>query len=48
MVFIGDGNCGKTSALISYTTDNFNLDYVPTIFDTYESIVKKGDHTVKL
>jgi small GTP-binding protein len=48
IVFLGDGNCGKTSALISYTTDIFNSDYTPTVFDTYESTVKKGDHMVKL
>ncbi len=47
-MFLGDGNCGKTSSLISYTTDKFNLDYIPTIFDTYESTIKKGSNTVKL
>jgi len=45
---LGDGSCGKTSALISYTSDKFNSDYTPTIFDSYESTIKKGKDTVKL
>lgn len=34
--------------LISYTTDNFPTDYVPTIFDNYIADVKMGDKKIQL
>lgn len=48
MVLVGDGSVGKTSMLISYTSDHFSEDYVPTIFDTYVANVKLGKKNVKL
>lgn len=40
LVLVGDGACGKTCLLTVFCKDNFPLDYVPTVFETYVADVE--------
>ncbi|XP_060905201.1 rho-related GTP-binding protein RhoU-like isoform X1 [Labrus mixtus] len=47
-VLVGDGAVGKTSLIVSYTTNGYPTDYVPTAFDNFTVMVVVDGKPVRL
>ncbi|MEE6523443.1 hypothetical protein FKM82_022364 [Ascaphus truei] len=47
-VLLGDGAVGKTSLLVSYSTNGYPTRYIPTAFDDFSALVQVGNIPVKL
>ncbi|KAK7082340.1 hypothetical protein SK128_004054, partial [Halocaridina rubra] len=47
-VLVGDGSVGKTSLVVSYTTNGYPTEYVPTAFDNYNVVVNVDNQPIRL
>ncbi|KAF4513919.1 UNVERIFIED_CONTAM: hypothetical protein B566_EDAN017744 [Ephemera danica] len=47
-VLIGDGAVGKTSLVVSYTTNGFPTEYIPTAYDNYNVVVSVDGQPLRL
>ncbi|CAK6975681.1 rho-related GTP-binding protein RhoU-like [Scomber scombrus] len=47
-VLVGDGAVGKTSLIVSYTTNGYPTEYVPTAFDNFTVMVVVDEKPVRL
>uniref|UniRef100_A0A8C6UVX6 Ras homolog family member Ua n=1 Tax=Neogobius melanostomus TaxID=47308 RepID=A0A8C6UVX6_9GOBI len=47
-VLVGDGAVGKTSLVVSYTTNGYPTEYVPTAFDNFSAVVSVDGQALRL
>lgn len=48
LLAVGDGAVGKTSVLLSFTSNTHYNEYTPTVFDTYNAVTMFQDKPVSL
>jgi small GTP-binding protein len=48
IVLVGDTGVGKTNLLLSYATDQFNMEHVSTVFDHYSLESEVRGQRIKL
>jgi GTPase SAR1 family protein len=48
IVLVGDTGVGKTNLLLSYATDQFNMEHVSTVFDHYSLETEVRGQRIKL
>ena len=47
LVVVGDGSCGKTCLLVTFSKDQFPQVYVPTVFETYVADIEVDGKQVR-
>ena len=48
LVIVGDGMCGKTCLLVTFSKDEFPIIYVPTVFDTFVADIEVDGKQIEL
>lgn len=48
LVVVGDGASGKTCLLVTFAKDEFPVNYIPTVFDTYVADLEVDGQEVEL
>ena len=48
VVIVGDGACGKTCLLLTFSKDEFPAVYIPTVFENYVAEMEVDNMQVEL